>query len=50
MPYSGSFLQTSSKLLCLSQTWLHSKGLSVQTDLCFLEAQLIWLLHCVTIS
>ena len=25
MPYSGSFLQTSSKLLCLSQTWLHNK-------------------------
>ena len=24
MPYSGSFLQTSSKLLCLSQTWFHN--------------------------
>ena len=27
-----------------------TKGLSVQTDLCIFEAQLIWLLHCVTIT
>ena len=27
-----------------------TQGLSVQKDLCFLEGQLIWLLHCVTLS
>ena len=47
MPYSGrSSCKPLRSCFVFPRLGFITKGLSVQTDLCFLEAQLIWLLHC----